>query len=69
MWCIRLATTGTERLVRNPVLTNREQAWFVVSKGIRWCTRQAATCRKCQVKSVGLVNKEMAPMATLYRVN
>jgi len=26
MWCIRMAVTGTERMVRNPVLTDREWA-------------------------------------------
>jgi hypothetical protein len=34
MWYNRLTTTGTEGLVRNPVLVNRVQAWMVVSKGV-----------------------------------
>jgi hypothetical protein len=43
--CIRLATTDTGRPVRSPVITDREQAWMAVSKGVRCCTGQAATGR------------------------
>jgi len=46
MWCTRQAATGTERLARSPVLTNRDWALMVVNKGGRWCIGQATTGRK-----------------------
>jgi hypothetical protein len=59
----------TDRLVMSPVLANMEWAWMVVSKGVSWYTRQAATGRKCFVGSSILANREMALMMALYKAN
>jgi hypothetical protein len=53
-------------LLRNPGLVDREQACMEVVKFVRWYVRQANTGRKCQAESPVLVNRETAPVVTLY---
>jgi hypothetical protein len=55
-----LDCTSTERLVRSPVLADRDQTWMVLCKGLRWCTGCANTGIKCWAECLVLANREMA---------
>jgi hypothetical protein len=53
--------TDTERLVRSPIVANKEQVWMAVSKRTRWCTRHVATSIKFWVECAVFADREMAP--------
>jgi hypothetical protein len=62
---MRLAVTGTGIAMRSPlVLAKMEWVWMVVRKGVRWCSRQAATSRKCQAEHPVLADMETSMIAT-----
>jgi len=50
--------------VKGLALTNREQAWMIMGKGMRWCTGQATTGRKHKTDHPILTNMEAALLAT-----
>jgi hypothetical protein len=64
---IGLAAIDTDRLTRSPVLANREWAWMVMTKGARWCIRQATMGINAGQRVQSSLLR--TPMMTLYRAN